>query len=616
MMSKEEKQGIREISIRTVKVVLFCMLVFNALVFIYFGLINKASVLDIEQVQYIENWTVVERDGSEKSVGRRYDSTQEYYANICVYSTLPQGIQDHEYLFVETRKDVAIYIGGELREEFIEKRDVNIPGGSVKSFYMMIPLETSDSGAEVRIVRTSDFNDGLIISETFIGTRFGAFAHMMRNGGMAFILAFFVFIFSFVVLLISIGLRFVFKMRINMMYGALGILVLASWLLTQSYVFPFVFGVYHVNGLMNYLICLTIPLAPAIYLNSVQKGRYGMSMSVVMIVSSLNAIIVPILHFTGICTFYDIRTVENLILVGLTLYAIIILIYDAMKRKIGEYQYTYIGFFGFLICCVVELLLLLLLGIKGSLPMVMGLSFLLVFVVIQQVDDIRKINQEKQHAINISEAKTRFLAGMSHEIRTPINAILGMNEMILRENKDEVIEEYSKSIKSSGKMLLMLVNDVLDFSKIEAGKMEINAAGFRMSEMLGDVLSLVRERADEKGLAIKTEIRGEIPNEMESDEFRIRQILVNIMNNAVKYTDQGTITLTLEGNYAEEGYELCLRVKDTGKGIRKEDQEHLFEAFSRVDMKANANIEGTGLGLAIVKSIVDSMNGSIGVESE
>ena len=99
-------------------------------------------------------------------MGRRYESTQDYYANICVYSTLPQGIQDHEYLFVETRKDVAIYIGGELREEFVEKRDVNVPGGSVKSFYMMIPLKTSDSGAEIRIVRPSDFNDGLIISET------------------------------------------------------------------------------------------------------------------------------------------------------------------------------------------------------------------------------------------------------------------------------------------------------------------------------------------------------------------------------------------------------------------------------------------------------------------
>jgi signal transduction histidine kinase len=134
--------------------------------------------------------------------------------------------------------------------------------------------------------------------------------------------------------------------------------------------------------------------------------------------------------------------------------------------------------------------------------------------------------------------------------------------------------------------------------------------------MLRDVISLVSERADEKALEIKTEITDEIPDGVISDEFRIRQILVNLLNNAIKYTDKGKVTLKLGGNYTQEGYVLELAVKDTGKGIRKEDKEHLFEAFSRADVKKNANIEGTGLGLAIVKSIVDSMQGTLGVESE
>ena len=249
--------------------------------------------------------------------------------------------------------------------------------------------------------------------------------------------------------------------------------------------------------------------------------------------------------------------------------------------------------------------------------MVIGLAFLLVFIVIQQVDDFRNINIEKQIAIDISKAKTRFLASMSHEIRTPINAILGMNEMILRENRDSVIEEYSRNIKTSGKMLLMLVNDVLDFSKIEAGKMEINNSRFLMSDMLYDVISLVKERADEKNLTLDSELACDIPDEIISDEFRIRQILINLLNNAVKYTDKGSVKLILDGKYSGTGeFDLRLTVKDTGKGIRKEDQKHLFEAFSRADAKSNANIEGTGLGLAIVNSIVESMKGSLGVESE
>ena len=249
--------------------------------------------------------------------------------------------------------------------------------------------------------------------------------------------------------------------------------------------------------------------------------------------------------------------------------------------------------------------------------MVIGLGFFLALVVIQQVDDIRNTYQEKQRALNLSESKTKFLASMSHEIRTPINSILGMNEMILRDNKDEVIDEYARGIKSSGKMLLMLVNDVLDFSRIESGKLEINEGQFCLSDVLMDVTSLTKERAGEKGLEFKTEITADVPNTLLSDEFRIRQILINILNNAVKYTDKGKITLLVGGQYTSaDEYELELSVRDTGRGIRKEDQEHLFEAFTRADLQENMTIEGTGLGLAIVKSIVDSMQGSIEVESE
>ena len=159
--------------------------------------------------------------------------------------------------------------------------------------------------------------------------------------------------------------------------------------------------------------------------------------------------------------------------------------------------------------------------------MVVGLAVFLVFVVIQQVEDLRKTYAEKQHAVDLSQAKSRFLASMSHEIRTPINSILGMNEMILRENKDKVIEEYAQTIKSSGNMLLMLVNDVLDFSRIEAGKLEINETQFRLSDVLHDVISLCKERAQEKSLDFQVEIEPDVPSGLISDEFRIRQILVN-----------------------------------------------------------------------------------------
>ena len=221
-----------------------------------------------------------------------------------------------------------------------------------------------------------------------------------------------------------------------------------------------------------------------------------------------------------------------------------------------------------------------------------------------------------EEARELSEAKTDFLANMSHEIRTPINAILGMNEMILRENRDPEIADYAESVKNSGQMLLMLVNDVLDFSKIEAGKMEIHDSEFTMAYLLHNIMPMLQERAGEKSLMLSVRMENEVPNGLVSDEFRIRQVLINLLNNAIKYTDEGFVELILGGEYTEDdSYLLTMSVRDSGRGIREEAQNHLFEAFSRADLKENRSIEGTGLGLAIVKSILDSMGGKIAVNS-
>ena len=616
-MSNVKKQGFFEISGKAVKLILCFLVVSIAFVFIYYGAIKRSNPLDSEPVQHIEHWTVIDEDGNEYKTGRNYILKKEYDKGFTLYSTIPMDVADNEYLVFLTRKDVSIYINGELRDDFIEKRDVNIPGGSIKRFYMMVPLYSSDAGAEIKMVRTVPSKDAQLVPDTIVTTRYGAFEYLLHNYGPSCVLALIVLIFAVVVIIVSMVLRFCYRMKIDMLYGALGIFIISSWIISDSFLFPFIFGVYHVDGALNYMLCLLIPIAPAIYLNSIQQGRYKKSLTAIMLISSINAVIWPVLHFTGIYSFYNIVPIVNTIFGLIAIAAIIILIVDAKRGNIREYRYTFIGFLGFLICCLIQLIVLIIKTVTNdSIPMVIGLGVLLAFVVIQQVDDLRRINMEKQRAIDISEAKTKFLASMSHEIRTPINSILGMNEMILRENNDHVIAEYSRNIKSSGKMLLMLVNDVLDFSKIEAGKLEITEARFFMSEMLYDVISLVKERADEKSLELVTEINDEIPNEIISDEFRIRQILVNLINNAVKYTDKGMIKLRLGGSYTDDGYMLSMRVSDTGKGIREEDQEHLFEAFTRANEKENVNIEGTGLGLAIVKSIVTSMNGEVGVESE
>ncbi|MGN0160259.1 MAG: ATP-binding protein [Lachnospiraceae bacterium] len=215
-----------------------------------------------------------------------------------------------------------------------------------------------------------------------------------------------------------------------------------------------------------------------------------------------------------------------------------------------------------------------------------------------------------------NQSKTVFLSSMSHEIRTPINAVLGLDEMIIRESTEPEIRDYAMDIRSSGKALLGLVNDVLDFSKIESGKLDLVEVEYDVSSMINDLVNMISTRAQEKGLTLTLEIQQEIPHLLHGDEIRIKQIIMNLLTNAVKYTDRGEVKLCISYEKEDEDHiRLSVMVRDTGKGIKEEDLNRLFTPFERIDEKRNRNIEGTGLGMSIVKRLLGLMNSDIHVES-
>ena len=251
-----------------------------------------------------------------------------------------------------------------------------------------------------------------------------------------------------------------------------------------------------------------------------------------------------------------------------------------------------------------------------------------------------KIKQDNalEEAKRASEAKTDFLANTSHEIRTPINAVLGMNEMILRESakaerihdeNPEVYHEafkkirnYSGNVDSAGNNLLAIINDILDFTKIEEGKMDIVKVNYQLSSVINDVSNMMYFKAKEKNLIFTTDVDETLPDSLYGDVVRVRQVITNVLNNAVKYTDKGSVSFKVSGKVeelipdAKPVLQLVITVSDTGIGISKENIRKLFNKFERVDLERNSTKEGTGLGLAITKMLLDMMEGDISVKSE
>ena len=244
--------------------------------------------------------------------------------------------------------------------------------------------------------------------------------------------------------------------------------------------------------------------------------------------------------------------------------------------------------------------------------------------VVGSLDDITEIirlQENLEAAVNESReanrAKSSFLAKMSHEIRTPMNAIVGMAELALRENMANIAREHIITVKQAGANLLSIINDFLDFSKIETGKMEIVPSDYFFSSLINDVISIIRMRLIDSQIRFAVNLDCKIPNSLYGDEIRIRQVLLNILNNAVKYTEKGFVSLSAYGEIIDEHtVNITMKIKDSGKGIRQEDMGKLFAEYVQLDQEKNKGVEGTGLGLTIAKGITNAMKGTISVESE
>ena len=454
------------------------------------------------------------------------------------------------------------------------------------------------------------------------------------TGFLELIIAFVTLVFGVISIIGSMVFRLCYRRKIDLEYLGWGIFLVAVWNIANSNFGPVLF--LNAPAAVNIAVLTTmlIPLPFLLYINEVQKGRYQKWYRVAEILLCIEVILFSGLHFSHLRNFRD-NLFSIIILLGLYIMVTFIsILSDIYNRHIREYLAVAAGMLCVWTASFARIVSYIYRGsVKSDAVLPAGLLILLVLAAANTVHELVNMERKKQQALMASEAKGRFLANMSHEIRTPINAVLGMDAMILRECTDVSIREYALDIQNAGQSLLSLINDILDLSKIESGKLEILPEEYDLSSLIHDIMNMITMKAKDKGLAVNLSVDENLPSRYWGDDIRLRQILVNIMNNAVKYTETGSVTLTVkradtgDGDGISHGssenstttdndvFSLFFQVEDTGIGIKQEDIAKLFGEFERIEEDRNRNIEGTGLGMSITTQLLELMGSKLEVES-
>ena len=590
-----------------------------AFLFVLGELVFPKEIKDKEYCEQFDvSWKMIRSDGSViNDIHIPGDYVAERNEIVTVETVLPEDIQENLYLcFRSNRQDIEIYVDGKLRQSYSTLQSKPYGHSSAGAFVFM-KIKRGDGGKTLRVNYQTDTGYSGKLRVIYYGDKMGIWKTLLKDRGDELCISVLMLILGVFSVVGSLILRFCYKKPLALEYLGWGVTLAACWMISDSIFRQLFFSNVSVVNDFAFVMVMLLPFPFLIYMNEIQKRRYNVFYVVACSLVALDSIVCIALQFLNIIDFADSITVFASFCGISILLIFITMIADCFRGNIGQYKLTAIGIFGAAVAGVLQMTVYFArIAAYSGFMIAVGMIFLLVISIINTIQDILMIEKEKQQAIFANESKARFLANMSHEIRTPINAVLGMNEMILRESSDSQILEYASDIKQSGNLLLSLINDILDFSKIESGKMDIIPVDYDLGILLNDTIEMIRSRAEEKKLQLEVKIEPDTPVHLHGDEVRIRQIITNILTNAVKYTPKGKVILTVSGKkMSPETVQLYVSVKDTGIGIKEEDKERLFDSFQRVDESRNRNIEGTGLGLSITMQLLNLMGSRLEVES-
>ena len=581
------------------------------------------SVLPPENLQaigecalYKGKWEQVLQDDTRKEISVPGECQTKQGEWVTVETVLPEDLRDISFCIRSMQQDFKIYIDNDLREEY-STVDTQLFGKTSTIGYVFFEAYKEDAGKTLRIEFMSDSSYAGYVSEVYMGDRIALWQYLIKMYAPSTVVAMFLLILGIGVVGLSILFRLFYKIEVALVHLGSGIIIASSWMLAESRLRQFILPNSTMAVYLGFFMIMLLPYSFSAYINRVQNGRYQKAYFLLSVAVVINCIFCTTLQVLHIKDFFETMLLSHCVIGALIVMMTTTIILDIKRGYVKEYRAVALGFAGLMLAGLGEIVMVYVNSARyNGIPLCLGLVFLLFTAGMKTRRDVSEVDNQRRIAIAASESKAQFLANVSHELRTPINTIVGMNEMILRENDNNSTKEYAYNIKNASEMLLGLVNDILDLSKIEAGKLQIVESDYSLATMLKAVVLGIEVRVQQKELELKLDIDENLPSVLKGDEIRIKQILNNLLSNAVKYTEQGSVTLSVKGNYEEEGFFLVLAVADTGMGISEEDMEQLFTTFLRLDLKKNRHVEGTGLGLSITKQLAESMGGGIEVASE
>lgn len=571
--------------------------------------------------QYIEDWDVVRPDGSREKVELPADIPVDEMGGVTLERLLPARMQEAESVLIYGfRTSIHVSISG-IERAALDTEGTRFFGKTTPEGMLMVKLKQEDAGRRITIRYTGSANaKTLKIRDIVYGTQEGIYSYLNLNYMPRFIFVCLIAALGVFLIIVDVIIRAMRGWKCNFGYLGTASILIAGFQIAGNEIRQIFFSDITILEFLTRILIFLLPVPMALLNNSIQKKRYDKYYLGACNLFLGYAVLCVVLQ---LCNVVDMCDMMNgfYAIIGIYFAVVIVTMIKDIKDGYANDLKAFFLAVGLLITCGISSVFLMnssILLSKAS-PAILyntGFLFYVIVIGISDVNGLIQRNKEREKAVYASQAKSEFLANMSHEIRTPINGVLGMNEMILRDAQEEEIKEYAYQIQDSGQILLSLINDILDFSKIESGKMEIIPIEYRMSTVLNDLSNMISIRAEKKDLAFLLDIQKDIPDGLFGDEMRIRQVITNLLTNAVKYTEKGQITLYMKGNrISKEEIELEIGVSDTGKGIKEHDKAKLFTAFERLEEKENRGIEGTGLGLPLSQRILQKMGSELKVES-